>query len=83
MPAGRIQREPLQLWLFVDHDEVHIIARAKTMIGDGEQGVRIGREVDPGDRSALREHHVDQARSLVTEPVVIVAPARRREQDVE
>jgi len=81
--ARRRQIEPLQLRLLVDDDEVHVVAAAQAVIGDREQTVGVGREVDAGDLALLADDGVDESRSLVREPVVVVAPAGGSEEDVE
>jgi hypothetical protein len=75
--------EPLQLGLLVDDDEVDVVATAQAVVGDREQAVRIGRQVDARDAALLRRDRVHEARALMREAVVVVAPARRRQEIVE
>ena len=44
------------------------------MIGNAQQAIRIGRQVDPHDIGAFIRHHVQKSRVLVREAVVILAP---------
>ena len=46
---GLLHGQELQVELFINHNEVHIVAAAQTMIGNGEQTVGIGREIDARD----------------------------------
>ena len=64
-------------------DQVDVVAAAQAVVGDREQAVGVRREVDADDLAAQRDHRVDQARALVAEAVVVVAPAGGGEQDVE
>ena len=83
MLDGRLHVEPLQLRLLVDDDQVDVVAAAEAMVGHREQAVGVRRQIDARHRASLREHGVDQARALVAEAVVVVAPAGRRQQDVQ
>src|SRR5207253_11499304 len=78
--SRRLDVEPLELRLLVDDDQVHVVAAAETVVGDGEEAIGIGRQVDARDGSLLREHRVDQARPLMAEAVVVVPPARRGQE---
>ena len=53
------------------------------MVGNREQAVRIGRQVDPHHVGLLVEHDVDEAWILVGETVVVLAPDMRGQQIVE
>ena len=79
----RLEVEPLQLGLLVDHDQVDVRRRAQAVVGHRQQTVRVRRQIDPGDLTPVGEHDLDQPRTLVGEPVVVVTPGRRGEQDVE
>ena len=75
--------EPLQLWLLINDDQVDIVAATEAVIGDREQAVGIWWQVDASDCAFFGEHGIDQPRSLMTEAVMIVAPAGRGQQNVE
>ena len=81
--ARLVHREPLQLRLLVDDDQVHVVAAAQAVIGDGEQAVRVRGQVHARHLSLFRDQRVDEPRPLVGEAVVVVAPARRGEQHVQ
>ena len=78
-----VHRQPLQLRLLVDDDQVDVAARAEAVVRHGQQAVRVRRQVDPADVAPGGDDVLDQARPLVAEPVVVVAPRGRGEQDVE
>src|SRR5215207_661692 len=80
---GRVHIEPLELGLLVYGDEVDVVAATEAVVGDREEGVGVGGQVDAGYSAPLREHHVDEARPLVGEAVVVVAPGGRGQEDVE
>ena len=67
--------EPLQLGLLVNDDQVDVIAAAQAMVRHRQETVRVRWQVHARHRSALREDDVDEAGALVTEAIVIVAPA--------
>src|SRR5215211_271261 len=80
---GSRHAEPLELGLLVYGYEVHVVAASETVVGAGEEGVSVGRQVDSCDGASLGEHDVYQAWPLVGEAVVVVAPSGRCEEDVE
>ena len=53
-------------------------SRLRRQVGDREQGVRVGRKVDPDDLRLLVDDVVDETRVLVREAVV----ERRQTWDV-
>ena len=72
----------LQMLLLVGDDHVDVVGAAKAVVGDRQQRVGVGRQVDARDRRALVGHQIDEARILMREPVVILAPDGGRQQDV-
>ena len=80
---SRLHVEALELRLLVDHDEVHVVAAAQAVVGDRQQAVGVGRQVDAGHAPPLGQDHVDQPGALMAEPVVVVAPASGGQQDIE
>jgi hypothetical protein len=66
----------------VGDDDVDAVAAAQAVIGDDEERVGVGRQVDPHHRRPLVGHEIDEPRVLVREAVVILAPDGRRQQDV-
>jgi hypothetical protein len=78
-----LHRQVVKGGLLARHDEVHVVAAAQAVIGDREQGVRVGREVDADDLGLLVHDVVDEARILVGEAVVVLSPHVRGEEVVE
>ena len=83
MRDRRLHVEELQLRLLAGHDHVDVVAAAQAVVGDRQQRVRVRRQVDADDLRLLVRHVVDEARVLVREAVVVLAPDVRGEQVVE
>ncbi len=81
--ARLIEVEILQLHLLVLHDDVDSVLRSEAVLRGDEQRVRIRRQIGAHNRTALADQRVEEAGSLVAEPVVIVSPAGGRQQDVD
>ncbi len=81
--AGLVDRQPVEAGLFAGDDHIDLVAAAQGVIGHGEQGVGVRRQVDPYDLGALVEDVVDEAGVLVGEAVVVLAPDVGGEQVVE
>ncbi len=81
--ACRLHVEVLQVLLLVDDYEVGVVAALQAVVGDREQGVGVGRQVDARHPALEGDHRVDQPGPLVAEAVVVVAPAGGGEQQVE
>ena len=75
--------EPLRLGLLSGNDQVHIVTTAHTVIGYGEKRVGIWRKVDANDFRLFVDQMIDESRILVTEPIVILPPHMRCEQNVQ
>ena len=80
---GGVHVEVLEAGLLAGHDDVHVVPAAQAMVGDRQQGVRVGRQVDPDHVRLLVDHVIDEAGILMREPVVVLAPDVRGEQIVE
>ena len=79
----RVHVQPLGLGLLARDDDVDVVAAAQAVVRDREQRVGVGREVHPDDIGLLVDHVVDEARVLVAEAVVVLAPHVGGEQVVE
>ena len=75
--------EPLRRRLLTRDDEVDVVARAEAVVGDGEQGVGVRRQIDADGVGLLVGDVVDEAGVLVREAVVVLPPDVRGEQVVE
>jgi len=76
MLDGLVHREPDGRGLFAGNDHVDVVAAAQAMVGDGEQAIGIGRQIDPDDFGFLVDDVVMKPRVLVREAVV--RPGARR-----
>src|ERR1700732_4004669 len=74
MLDGRFHVEPLQRRLLSSNDDVYVVAAAEAVIGYGKEGVGIRRQVNAHDVGLLVYDVVDEARVLVGEAVVVLAP---------
>ena len=70
-----VGRQILQVWLLVGDDEVHVIAAAEAVIGDGQQAVSVRRQPGAYHPGTERDDGVQQPGPLVAEAVVVVTPA--------
>lgn len=73
----RLHVQPLCFRMLAGHNYVDLVPAAQAMVGDGQQRVGIGRQVDPDDLGLLVEHMVDEARILVAGAIVVLAPDMR------
>ena len=73
---GVVHGEVLQVVLFVGNDDVNVVHTAETVIGDGKQAIDIRGKVDAGYVSALIADDINEARILVSKPVVVLTPDR-------
>jgi len=78
-----VHRQVVQGGLLAGNDHVHVVTAAQAVVGDREERVCIGRQVDADDLGLLVDDVVDEARVLVREAVVVLAPDVRAEQVVE
>ena len=66
---GVFNREVLEAGLLAGHDHIDVVPAPEAVVGDGEQRVRVRRQVDADDLRLLIHDVVDEARVLVREPV--------------
>ena len=78
-----VHRQPLRRRLLAGDDDVDVVPAAQAVIGDREQAVGVGRQVDPDDLGLLVDDVVDEARILVAEAVVVLPPDMARQQVVQ
>ena len=69
--------------LLAGDDDVHVVAAAQAVVGDGQQGVGVGRQVDADHVGFLVDDDVEKAGILMGETVVVLAPDVGREKVVE
>src|SRR5208283_3334408 len=78
-----IHIEVLKMQLLVGDDYIYIVFTPEAVIGYRQEAVHIGRKVNPSDGRALVENNVQEAGILVRETVVVLAPNRGCDQEVQ
>ena len=78
-----VHRQPLGRGLLAGDDDVDVVAAAQAVIGDRQQAVGVGRQVDADDLGLLVDDVVDEPRVLMAEAVVVLAPDVARQQIVQ
>ena len=79
----RLHIQILQVDLLVRDDDVNVVDTAQAVVGDGQQAVGIGWQIDSHNAGALVRHHVEKAWVLVCETVVILPPHQAGNQQIE
>ena len=74
MDDGCLHIQKLQVFLLVADDYVDVILAAQAVVGDRQQAVDVGRQIDARHRCALIDDHIEKSRILMGEAVVILAP---------
>ena len=83
MRDGFVDGEPLRRRLLAGHDQIDVVTAAQAVIGNREQRVGVGRQIDADHVGLLVQQVIDEAGVLVRKAVVILAPDQRTEQIVE
>ena len=78
-----VHAEIVERRLLPGNHDVDVLAAAQAVVGDREQAVGVGRQVDTDDLGFLVHDEVDEARVLVREAVVVLPPDVRGKQVVE
>ena len=78
-----VHRQPLRRRLLAGDDDVDVVAAAQAVVGDREQAVGVGRQVDADDLGLLVDDVVDEAGVLVAEAVVVLPPDVAGQQVVQ
>ena len=60
--------------LLIGDDDIDVVGTAETVVGDGEETISIGGEVDAYDFRAFVGHDVEETWILVGEAIVILSP---------
>ncbi len=76
----RVHVQPLRLGLLTRDDYIDAVPALQTVIGDIEQGVGIGRKIDPHRVGLFIHDMIDESGILMAEAVVILAPDMGGEQ---
>ena len=78
-----VHGQPLRSRLLARDDDVDVVAAAQAMVGNRQQAVGVRRQIDADDLGFLVDDVVDEARVLVGEAVVILAPDMARQEVVQ
>ena len=78
-----VPAQPLRRGLLAGHDHVDAVPAAQAMIRDEQQRVGVRRQIDAHDIGLLVAYVVDEARVLVAEAVMVLAPDVGGQQVVE
>lgn len=68
--------------LLVGDDNIDIILRAQTMVGDAEKAVSIRWKIDANDFWGLVRYDVEETGILVSESVMVLSPNSGGQKDV-
>ena len=74
MSLRLVHRQPLRGRLLSRGNHVDAVIGAQAVVGHPEQGVRVGRKVEPDDIRLLVGDEVGEAGILVAEAVVVLPP---------
>jgi len=83
MHDGGVHGQPLREGVFAGDDNVDVMSAAQAMIENGEQTVRVRRQINTHDVGLLIDDVVQEAGVLMCEAVVILLPDVRGEQIIQ
>ncbi len=69
-----VHRQVVEGGLLARDHHVHVVPAAQAVVGDRQQRVGVGREIDANDLGLLVHDVVDEPRVLVRETVVVLPP---------
>ena len=78
-----VHRQPLRRRLLAGDDDVDVVPAAQAVVGDRQQAVGVGRQVDADDLGLLVDDVVDEAGVLMAEAVVVLPPDVARQQVIQ
>src|SRR5262249_14069586 len=78
-----IHIQVLKVQLLIGNDHIDVVLALQAVVGDREQAVGVGRQVDARHCGTLIQHHVEETRVLVGKAVVVLAPNRGCDQKIE
>src|SRR4051812_44327499 len=83
MRDRRVHIQILQVLLFVADDHVHIVLTSQAVIGNRQQAVHVGWQIDARDIRTFIYDNVEKSRILVGKAIMVLAPDRRGNQQVQ
>ena len=78
-----VHRQPLRRRLLAGDDDIDVVPAAQAVIGDRQQAVGVGRQVDADDLGLLVDDVVDEPGVLMAEAVVVLPPDVARQQVIQ
>jgi hypothetical protein len=78
-----VHSQPLRRGMLAGDHHVDVVPAPQAMIHDGQQAIRVGRQVHADDFGLLVDHVVDESRVLMRESIVVLAPDVGAQQVVE
>src|SRR5262245_45658079 len=83
MRNGLIHIHVLQVLLLVADDDVDVVLAPQAVVGNRQQRIDVGRQVNSHNSGALVEGDVQKTRILVGKTVVVLPPDGGRDQDIQ
>src|SRR5579872_3018236 len=71
------------MFLLVADDDIHVVLAAETVIGNREQTIHIGRQIDPRDVRTFVNYHIEKSRILMGEAIMILPPDGRSNEEIQ
>ena len=68
--------------LLIGNNHVDVILASETVVRDRQKTVRVGWKINACDGGTLVEHHIKEARILVSKAVVVLTPHSGGNQEV-
>src|SRR6516162_240629 len=79
----RFHIKVLKMHLLVRNDDIDVVDASQAVVRDGEQAVCVWWQVDPNDTRTFVRNYVKKTRVLMGEPVVILSPDQRSDQQIQ
>ncbi|MBV6517662.1 MAG: hypothetical protein HCAMLNBO_00228 [Candidatus Brocadia fulgida] len=64
------------MFLLIGNNHVYVVGAAQAVIGDGQERIGVGRQIDTRDRWALVGNQINESGVLMRKSVVILTPDR-------
>src|SRR4029453_17065313 len=78
-----LHRQVLEVRLLIADDYIDVVLAAETMVGDAQQRIGVGRQIDPRNLSSFVYDNVEKAGVLMREAIVILPPYSGCNQQVK
>src|ERR1700730_8891438 len=78
-----LHRQPLRRRLLAGDNEIDVVPAAQAMVGDRQQTIGVGRQIDADDLGFLVDDMVDETGVLMAEAVMILTPDMAGQQVIQ